>query len=579
MAYYPADATGLVYMTYPAGPTALATTLTANASANTKGVYAEMVASSAAATNWLQLQIILTNITSMNGVLCDIATGAAASEVVLIPNIYSEGNTSGSVIPHAIYGPWPVDIAASTRIACRIQGGTGGVAIQVVLTHWNAGDTDGATAYTAIGVSTTTSAGPTVDPGGSANTKGAYTEIVASSAALAQVLTLETCSDANAAPTSATWYLDVATGAAASEVVLIPDMVRTSSGTTECLFPRSNTVLTYIAASTRIAVRSACSVTDATDRILRVGMLLATGTTDTAYPQSTTGLQYITYVAGPSSGGTELATPGGANAKGAYTELTGSTAFACKWAEFTHVRGDSVVAQILFDIATGAAASEVVIVPDLISEQSSGVTGNVGGRYVLPLALAIGTRIAARYQGSDTAAAPKVAIALSAAGLALTPNTYVTYGADTSDSGGTGVDPGAVANTKGAYSQLTASTSAVAQQLLIMATAKANGSYAASTHWAVDLATGAGGAEVVLIADLRFNTDTGQEHFQELSHAFITYIAASTRLAARASCGSTDATDRLIDVAVSAATQGTAVGGGAGTVPVFQHDYRRRRVA
>ena len=70
-----------------------------------------------------------------------------------------------------------------------------------------------------------------------------------------------------------------------------------------------------------MAVRASCSTNDATDRLIRVGMVLATGTTDTHHPQSTTGLNYITYPVGPTASGTALTYGGAANTKGAYVHV------------------------------------------------------------------------------------------------------------------------------------------------------------------------------------------------------------------------------------------------------------------
>ncbi len=131
--------------------------------------------------------------------------------------------------------------------------------------------------------------------------------------------------------------------------------------------------------------------------------------------------------------------------------------------------------------------------------------------------------------------------------------TAVTYGADTSDSGGASVDAGGSADTKGSYTELSASTSAVIQALLMMMTGAGNGA-PASNRWAVDLATGAGGAESVLIPDLRLSIGSSPQVLVPKSYEALTYIAASTRLAARAASQITDATDRLIDVAVLTGT-------------------------
>lgn len=278
------------------------------------------------------------------------------------------------------------------------------------------------------------------------------------------------------------------------------------------------------------------------------------------YPQSAVGLNYITYPVGPASAGLSVNTAAGANTKGSYVEVIASSPF------------DSVLIQILIllttatnglqmltDIATGAGGAEAVCIPDIMRSNHATTASDTGGLYILPLEIASGTRIAARCQASTGSSTEVLAITLVAAGGAPGIATFVNYGANTVDSGGTQIDPGGSANTKGSYTQITASTSAVIQSLLSMTALAGNNSAAATATWAYDIATGAGGAEVVLIPDLRMQTrllngSTASVAMSPRSQPFLTYIAASTRIAVRASCNITDATDRLIDVAFIAGT-------------------------
>jgi hypothetical protein len=89
-------------------------------------------------------------------------------------------------------------------------------------------------------------------------------------------------SQLNGAPTSNRWQFDVATGAAASEVVLIPD-IRICSATSEpkaIAAYRSHDFLTYVAAATRLSFRGSSGINDATDRLLDVSVLVATAPTE-----------------------------------------------------------------------------------------------------------------------------------------------------------------------------------------------------------------------------------------------------------------------------------------------------------
>lgn len=277
MAHYPQSASGLAYITYPAGPTAQPLQVNASASGNTKGSYAELTSSSAFACNSVIVQVTRC---ATGGVqyLLDLATGPGGSETVVVPNITCSNHDNSSSHNGAVAFNLPLAIGASTRIAARCQCSTGSQAMFVALTLIAAGDTPGIASFTNYGAVTGDSGSTSVDPGGSANTKGSYTEITASTAAVVQALTVLFTFGSNTAPGNATWAVDLATGPGGSETVLIPDL-RTASaiaGLSSGPRIRAYSVLTYIAATTRIAARASSSITDATDRLIEVALLAGT---------------------------------------------------------------------------------------------------------------------------------------------------------------------------------------------------------------------------------------------------------------------------------------------------------------
>ena len=269
------------------------------------------------------------------------------------------------------------------------------------------------------------------------------------------------------------------------------------------------------------------------------------------YPQNATGLDYAKYPAGSTV--TTLTANASANTKGAYAEFVASSDFECNVFEFFSL-ASNVGVSFLIDIATGAGGAETVVLPDLLFDNSSNLSGQAGsGMYTVPLTIPASTRISGRTQSDSGGSALFPLINLTAAGDTPGPSTYVNYGANTADSSGVQVDPGSSANTKGAYSEVTASTSAVSQVLMQMLTQDGN-TVPRDASWLMDIATGAGGAETVLIPDLGASSVLNHSPLPPRSRTLLTYIAASTRIAARAQSGTTDATDRLIDVALLAAT-------------------------
>lgn len=279
MAVYPQNATGLNYITYPVGPTPLGVTLTSSASANTKGAYLTVAASTAFACNRILIECQFSSSNAGFEYLLDLAIGAAASEVVIVPNIPLDGTPNSTLGGFAIID-LPIAIPSGTRIAARCQCTTGSSGLGVLVSLVAAGGQPGiATNFVNYGANTATSGGVAIDPGGSANTKGAWAELTSSTSAVTQCLALAVAFGGNTAPQSARWYFDIGIGGSGSEVVLIADVAILCLGplgTSWILLPKALSWLTYIASGTRIAVRASCSITDATDRVLQVALLAGT---------------------------------------------------------------------------------------------------------------------------------------------------------------------------------------------------------------------------------------------------------------------------------------------------------------
>lgn len=237
---------------------------------------------------------------------------------------------------------------------------------------------------------------------------------------------------------------------------------------------------------------------------------------------------------------------GVANTKGSYVELLASTSIDAVMLELFLETQNTLSG--LLDLAVGAAASEQVIVSNLL------VTGNarkIGDRVLLPLAVPAGSRIAARIQ-IIAASADAARVMLKLYGKSFLSSAplgrMTTYGDDTSDSGGVSVDPGASANTKGAYSQIVASTTNEIRMLWVLF-GNAGNTAMADARFAFDIAIGAGGSEQILIPDIYVRVeDDIDAPISFVQGPFECHIPSGTRLAARSQCSITDATDRLLDV-------------------------------
>lgn len=242
-----------------------------------------------------------------------------------------------------------------------------------------------------------------------------------------------------------------------------------------------------------------------------------------------------------------------ANTKGSYTELSSSTPIDADGVWLICPSDDD--ADFLIDLAVGAAGSETIVLPDLFMSNGNNSGGPTGPMVYFPISIPSGTRVAARCQASRANAEPEGLIVLVKGGFPTAHDglsRVAAYGISTTDSGGTSVDPGGTANTKGSYSEIVASTTD-SIRLLYMAFGNQQNTGASRGRWFFDLAIGAAGSEQVILANVPVRVGPANVKapvVPQIIGPFIMDIPAGTRLAVRAQSTITDATDRLLDVAL-----------------------------
>lgn len=244
------------------------------------------------------------------------------------------------------------------------------------------------------------------------------------------------------------------------------------------------------------------------------------------------------------SRGTALTTPGAANSKGAWLQLIASSQAASRILISAESSG---LADCLVDIGVGGSGSEQVIIPDLLFSGRSELFNGFGFDISIPA----GTRISARYQVHNVSfTLYTVVMLLNGHFLSGSPhNKVIAYGPDTSDSGGLAVDPGGTANTKGSYSELTSSSTRRIRKLHIALGNRAN-NVRSFANFLLDIAIGAASSEQVIIADIPLLGTQNELIASNIGTSFSVDIPAGTRIAARCQCSITDATDRVLDLAI-----------------------------
>lgn len=240
---------------------------TSGGSTHTKGAYVDVIASISGDHSLIWTQPM----GNANGqkALYDLATGAAAAEVDVLANLQIANSDEARAVALNSLGPFNVDVANTTRLSVRSQNTTATTNTRVGFMAANRvlGSFANPTTYGSV---TGTTRGTPVDPGATINTKGAYTEITASTSAAHGHLIISINTASNLAPAAAFWRHDIATGAAASEVNIVGDIVGGdgTNGFWESYGPGMANFEVTVAVSTRLTIRSQSTTNDATDRLL-----------------------------------------------------------------------------------------------------------------------------------------------------------------------------------------------------------------------------------------------------------------------------------------------------------------------
>ncbi len=237
-------------------------------------------------------------------------------------------------------------------------------------------------------------------------------------------------------------------------------------------------------------------------------------------------------------------TAGSANTKGSWVELIASTGHDYSLIYLT-VRTDTV-ADIIFDVGIGAAASEQVVASNLAVAFATGTT-RYTSLVTLPLQVPVGTRISVRSQ-SDTGSTVFLISGLGVStGFINTPGLakIVDYGINTGTTAGTVIDPGAVSNTKGSWVEITSSTTEDLKEIFMTVGLRSN-TLPAGTGFYFDIGVGAAASEQIIIPDIWFYSIT-QDFIGPYFYRFPVQIPKGSRIAVRSQAFTTDATDRLLE--------------------------------
>lgn len=233
------------------------------------------------------------------------------------------------------------------------------------------------------------------------------------------------------------------------------------------------------------------------------------------------------------------------NNKSAYIDILAATDSPIDYLTLDLQPAGIAGGQALVDLAVGPGSQEHLLV------QNIGVNAGTGFNAVhipLPLTVPTGTAIRARFARNNASLTMRAGVRAFSQGSGERHSHCATYGATTATSRGTSVDPGAVANTKGSWVQLSAATTHPIRWMFLHIGNQGNITRTDGTYL-VDIGVGAAASESVIVPNLMFMIDdAADEPVPSYIGPFPVSIPTGSRLAVRGACTITDATDRLFDI-------------------------------
>lgn len=249
------------------------------------------------------------------------------------------------------------------------------------------------------GAAEATTSGATVTPSGTANTKGAWSQLTGSLTRDCQALLVMV----NPASALIDGLVDIATGAAGSEQAFLHDIPAPRHGSSPMWYPYLFPV--SLAGGVRVSARAQLS-TASTSALAVILHGISEGF------QSPSGLSRVATlgsIAATTSIGATLPSLG-VNTKTAWTQI-GTTVSACQAllvSLSTFAGASGAAPTVMFDIGIGAAGSEQPILTDVALGNTGAASVVIMTNLLLPIALPAGTRVSVRAQGGSTTVAMTV---------------------------------------------------------------------------------------------------------------------------------------------------------------------------
>ena len=247
------------------------TIITSHATAHSKGAWTQFSSSTPFPIGCLELCFAYVHTVADEEGLLDISFGADNMVLEGLPvHVPTAANLPGDICPMTI----PLFVPTGTDLRLRWQSSGSSESLHVsIIAHPHI---PGLPCYQhgkCYGINTGTSLGKTYDPGGTADTKGGPTEIVAATDFRAKALWAIIGTNAVNSTTTGAWVMDICYGAA-TETIMVPDIPFGTYSAIDRIIPSFHgPYYLDIPKGTRLSVDAECTHTDATDRKFDVALL------------------------------------------------------------------------------------------------------------------------------------------------------------------------------------------------------------------------------------------------------------------------------------------------------------------
>jgi hypothetical protein len=229
---------------------------------------------------------------------------------------------------------------------------------------------------------------------------------------------------------------------------------------------------------------------------------------------------------------TASATP---HTKGSWVTLVASTSFDVDLIDiFTYVNTSTsgVDTSQLLDIGIGGAGSEVVLIGNI----PRGHVPSGGHSVMFPVRIPAGSRIAGRLQSAVVSGQHSTGLILSASSGWNRSNSgglVTTYGADTATSSGAVLADTGSANTKAAWTQITAATTSRHRFLVPVPSLAAGDTSITTSFYLYDIGIGAAASEVAILSNIPLASNAIEDIRCPTLPPLLRDIPEGTRLSAR----------------------------------------------